>query len=211
MDMIGLSSSEIRLCNRLYTTAVAYWVKKDSLLANKGKQRPVDIACSLLRELLVIVGDSNNFHLFVAAERIICHADLKHFQHSQQDNPNVSGQTAIMTALQEGVDQMEKINDQLTLRDKDIHLFHHYSSGTRALKSDFDREGLPKDGIRKLLSSHKTRLQNESKGMHRLGNEERDLLWHRQRNMQMAEQRYIEMQREALGDDGRSQSRERQR
>jgi hypothetical protein len=208
MDMIGLNESELDLCDQLLGDANAYWLKKDALFANKGKQQAVNIICARIRDIFAIVGNSSNFHFLVAAERVMCNADLEHFQRSQQDNPN---EATMLAALQEGVDQMEKVNAQLRLRDENVHTYHRYSSGTRALKSDFDREGLPKDGIRKLLSSHKTRLQNESKGMHRLDNEERDLLWYRQRNLLKAEQLYIAIQREALGTDDRSQNRGPQR
>ncbi len=199
MDAIGLSGSEVDLCDRLVWDANSYWLAKEAVLANRGKQRAVDAACFRLREGLVSVGDSGNFHLLVAAERILCLADLEHFQHTQQNASYASRQSILMETLLAGVAQMEEISDKLKLRDKNVQTFHRYSSDTITIRNDHDREGLPKDGIRKLLSSHKTRLQNRNRGMDGVGDAERDLMWHRRSNMRRAELAYKAMQRDALG------------
>lgn len=196
--MIGLSVSEAALCNKLYTSIVAYWLRKDFFLVNAGKIKPVDAICSRLEKSFATIGDSDNFHLIIAAERIICIADLDYFQRSRQGYPY---ETTILSGLQKNVDLMEEINGNLTFRDKDIQKYHRYSSLTRIMKSEFDREGLPKDAVRLLLSRHKIRLRNESEGMHRLSYDERNLFWQRQQNLQKAEHLYIMMQRDALGVD----------
>lgn len=199
MDTTGLSASEIKLCRQLYMSANSYWICKDDVIAGTGKQRSVNTHCIKLKKTLAAVGDSANFHLIVTAERIMCSADLKHFQNLQEIQPDDFPPDGIMGPLREGVDRMDEINRKLALREENIEAFHRYSSGILAENSGHDAEGLPKDGIRYLLLSHKTRLRNRSTGFDGLGREERSLIQFRKMNIQKAEHLYKAMQREALG------------
>ncbi len=199
MDMIGLSASDVKLCKRLYANANTYWLRKDAILAEAGTQRPVDAICARIQGALATIGGSNKFHLVIAAERIMCYADLMHFQRQQHILPDVFPPDGIMRSLREGADRMEEINRKLAVRAKDIAAFHRYSSDVLMEKGDHDGGGLPKDGIRKILASHKTRLDNRSKAFDSLSREERSLIHIRQSNIQTAERLYKAMQREALG------------
>ncbi len=194
-----MSASEITLCRRVSGFANNYWICKDALLTGDGIQKSVAKMCSELQKLFVEVGNSNNFFLLVAVERIMCIADLRHFLYSQGEYLDAVPQTIIMRTLQEGVDQMAEINDKLAIRAKDVKAFHTYSSYTQRIKGDHDRKGLPKDGIRKLLPSHRTRLENKNRGMDGVSDEELSLIGLRHANIRKAEQLYMALQHEALG------------
>ena len=199
MEQIGLSASEAQQCFRLAASANAYWKAKDMVLSSTGIQKSVDNACRRVQRFFTRFGSARNFFLLMAAERIMCIADLKHFQNSHRDNPDAFHNTIILKTLQEGVDQMDEISDKLTIRSRDAKTFHTYSSCTQRIKGDHDREGLPKDAIRKLLPSHRTRLENKNKGMDGVSGEELSLIGLRHANIRKAEQLYTAMQREALG------------
>jgi hypothetical protein len=199
MEQIGLSESETKQCFRLATSANAYWKAKDMVLSSTGIQKSVDNACRQVQGFFTRFRGANNFFLLMAAERIMCIADLKHFQNSQRDNPDAFHNAIILRTLHEGVEQMDEISDKLTTRSRDVKTFHVYSSCTQTVKGDHDRKGLPKDAIRKLLPSHRTRLENKNKGMDGVSNDEVNLIGLRRENIQSAEQLYMTMQREALG------------
>jgi hypothetical protein len=199
MDAIGLKTSDSSLCKRIYGHANSYWIFKDAILTGTGVQKSVTKACRELLKLFEEVGNSNNFFLLVAAERIMCIADMQHFLLSQKGSPDAFHKTIVMRTLQEGVDQMGEVNTKLAIRSKNVKRFHTYSSYTQRVKGDHDREGLPKDAIRKLLPSHKTRLENKTKGMDGVSNEELSLIGLRHANIRKTEQLYMAMQREALG------------
>lgn len=175
MEQIGLNDSEARLCFRLAAAANAYWKAKDAVLSSTGTQTSVDKTCRQLQGLFAKSGSANNFFLLMAAERIMCNADLKHFQNTQRNKPDSFPQTIIMKSLREGVNQMNEVNDKLLIRNRDIEAFHHYSSDTQTVKDDHDKEGLPKDAIRKILPSHRTRLENKIKGMDGVSKEKLNL------------------------------------
>jgi len=199
MDVIGLSASEVAVCHEIYGFADIYWRFKDGVITGTETQEAVDLTCRSLRTLLEQIEKSDNFHLIIASERIMCNADLKHFQSLQQIQPDDFPVDGIMRPLQEGVARMDEINRKLALRAENIKAFHRYSSGILAETSGHDASGLPKDGIRKLLLSHKTRLHNKSTGFDGLGREERSLIQFRKMNVQKAEHLYKAMQRESLG------------
>jgi hypothetical protein len=199
MDAIGLKASDSSVCKRIYGHANSYWIFKDAILTGTGVQKSVTKACRELLKLFEEVGNSNNFFLIMAAERIMCIADMQHFLLSQTDNPAAFHRIIVMRTLQEGVDQMGEVNAKLAIRSRNVKTFHAYSSHTRTIKGEHDKEGLPKDAIRRLLPSHKTRLENKTKGMDGVSNEELSLIGLRHANIRKAEQLYTAMQREALG------------
>ena len=59
------------------------------------------------------------------------------------------------------------------------------------------RDGLPDDDARKAIRSHKTRLANTNRT--RMSKEERKVLKQRQKNMDLIEKIYINLQKKALG------------
>ncbi|MDR0362638.1 MAG: hypothetical protein LBJ46_08170 [Planctomycetota bacterium] len=199
MDVIGLSVSEVAVCHEIYGFADIYWRFKDGVITGTETQEAVDLTCRSIRKLLEQIEKSDNLHLIIAAERIMCNADLKHFQSLQQIQPDDFPPGSIMRPLQEGVARMDEVNRKLAFRAENIEIFHRYSSATQMEKIDHDASGLPKDGIRKLLLSHKTRLSNRSTGFDAVGREERSLIQFRKMNIQKAEHLYKAMQREALG------------
>ncbi len=211
MERIGLNESEVRLRYRLAVAANAYWKAKDAALCDMGPQELADKKCRELQRLLARTGDSENFHMVVAAEWVVCIADLQHYQVTSQKNRGTFPQNTILSTLRAAVDGMKEINDNLMFRDQDAQRFHAYSSRTRLRKNEHDGAGLPKDAIRRLLSGHMTRLQNKAKGMDGTSDEEQNLVWYRHRNIQTAERLYKAMQREALGIDDKSKSQDRQR
>lgn len=211
MENIGLSLSEQQLCRKITADANLYWRSKDMVVSGKGSQLDVDTVCESIQKSLFEINALSNFHLLMTAERIMCLADLEHYQRSRQNNPNAFSLSITLSTLREAVNQMEEINDNLTFRERDIHAFHSISSRTRIQKSEHDSAGLPKDAIRKLLSSHMTRLRNKATGIDGASNGEETLLWHRHRNIQTAERLYKTMQREALGIEDKSRNRDHQR
>lgn len=198
MGQTGLTNSEEELCDTIAAQANRYWREKDRALLGKISQPKVDKVCKNLQKLFVQATESDNFHLLVAAERTLCNADFDHFQDQQQTEPDDFPPDGIMRSLQEGAERMDEISRKLDVRAKDTETFHRYSSYTLMEKGDHDGDGLPKDGIRKILSGHKTRLNNRSKAYDGLSREERNLMRLRQANIPVAERLYKAMQRKVL-------------
>lgn len=190
--------------------ANSFWIAKDNLLTGAGTQEMVGEIGVRVQQMLTTIGNSNNFHLFVAAERIMCSADLKFFQNMQQKEPDDFPPDITMNSLREGADQMDEINAKLVFRAENVEAFHRYSSRTQRNKADHDGKDLPKDGIRKLLPSHKTRLDNLAKGWFAVSGKERTLLRLRKMNIERGEQLYRTMQREALSIKDKTKSQGRQ-
>lgn len=199
MGAIGLSASELNLCFKLYGWSNTYWIRKDAILAGTGFQVPVDQACHQLQKLLSRIRELNNFYLLVSAEQTLCEVDLNHFQNMQHNILDDFSNRLLMRTLEEAVIQMREISAKLIVRAKDPEAFHKYSSDTRMAKGEHDKDGLPKDVVRKILLSHRTRLENKLKGMEGSSNEERNLVAFRRKNIQQAERLYIDLQQRVLG------------
>ncbi|MCC8107553.1 MAG: hypothetical protein LIQ30_00600 [Planctomycetes bacterium] len=153
---------------------------------------------NLLRAMAEL-SKSLDLNLFVAAENALVTADLNHTVRmvDSHDGPVDSVYMSMLALQSKTVKQLEELHVMLVLRGEDPETFHRYAAGTRARSKsgDFDNEGLPRDGIRRIMSSQHTRLKNKEANAELLSKSEREVIKIRRHNLTTAERLYTSMQR----------------
>ncbi len=202
MDRTGLSVTENNLITRI--ARLADQVNGDRDLRNTFKlpHEKYDRRVVYLRRTIAPVSKSDNLHLLVAVEAALVTADLNHTIRSidAHAGPQMDSVHRSMLDLQNKTSkQLKELFAMLVLRAENPEMFHRYSAGTRARSKagDFDKEGLPRDGIRCIMSSQSARLKNKEANAEHLSGSERDIIKIRRGNFTSAERLYKSMQRDS--------------
>ncbi len=156
----------------------AYSLKEKSEAAVEYKQ---GLEATLV--LLTKIRKEADVAIILSAERAILQNTLKFYANSQE----------MESSLKAGL-------EDLKIAQKSLEIVEN-SSAYQAVKDAMSRkdivQGLPQDGFRKFEKSHQTRLSNLLKTS--LSTKEKALIRQRKSNLKVAKEKYMELQRKALG------------
>lgn len=182
----------------------------DLRLMDNATRKEMDAQLLRLQNLLAMASKLVNVYLLIAVEGAIVTADRTHFVKSIEgidERDLTSAQKSIRGVQEASYGQMDEMNGMLALRIVDAATFHHYAVGTREAR-EFDNEGLPKDGIRRLMASHATRLRNKEANAERGSEIEQNVIGFRRTNLARAERLYKGLQREGQPQAKQSQHKD---
>jgi len=129
------------------------------------------------------LGKSNNPELILAAEKLTLQQELATYANSVE----------MVNSIKPALEQLEEAFRALKLvQDKDA-----YAKAAQAFSAKRKQGGLPLDAFREFILSHTARLTNRLKGTASVS--EKNILRQRKDNLKAANERYMDLQREALG------------
>lgn len=199
MEMTGLSDSENRLVDRAIFEASRANEYHDLRQADILSQMEMERQFSKLLQALVDASASDDVHLIIAVEGAIVTADHIHFVKSVEGGKEkgLSGSKNAIRGVQEkAFTQMIDMYGKLALRGKNPNRYHLYMKASVRHDTRLDRSGLPKDGVREIISSHISRLRNKMSHSERNSQTSQEVLELRLKNFAKADRLYKKLQLE---------------
>lgn len=153
--------------------------QKECSLESKVFQAGLATTLGLMKE----IGAGRQPEIILLAEKTTLIQELSTYANSVE----------MVNSIKPALEQLEEASEALKLvRDKPA-----YAKTAYAFSAKRKQGGLPLDAFREFTLSHTARLTNRLKGTASIS--EKNILCQRKENVKVANERYMEMQREALG------------